>query len=122
MSDQRPEKERAAKGAAPTAWISRGFEELVASRDAEPPPATADFDVVIVGSGYGGAIAAARLAGATAVGRKITVCVLERGREYLPGMFPHRMSDLAGHVRFSTDGASCARGERVMLCLFRNKA
>ena len=82
-------------------------------RATRPRAATADFDVVvIVGSGYGGAIAAARLAGATAGGRKITVCVLERGREYLPGMFPHRMSDLAGHVRFSTDGASCARGER----------
>ena len=73
-----------------------------------------DFDVVIVGSGYGGAIAAARLAGATKNGsrgeEKVNVCVLERGREYLPGMFPSRMSDLAGHVRYSTDGAACARG------------
>ena len=99
-------------GAAPTAWISRGFEELVASRDAEPTTSTVDFDVVIVGSGYGGAIAAARLAGATKNGEPVTVCVLERGREYLPGMFPPGLSDLAGHVRFSTDGAACARGER----------
>ena len=49
-----------------TAWISRGFEELAASRDCEPASDTVDFDVVIVGSGYGGAIAAANLAGATA--------------------------------------------------------
>ena len=98
---------------APTAWLSHGFEELVATRDPEPGPQTVDCDVVIVGSGYGGAIAAARLAGATdAKKRKISVVVLERGREYLPGMFPSRMSDLAGHVRYSTDGSACARGER----------
>jgi cholesterol oxidase len=41
------------------------------------------YDVVVVGSGYGGAIAASRLARA---GR--TVCLLERGREFLPGEFP----------------------------------
>jgi len=41
------------------------------------------YDVVVVGSGYGGAIAACRLARA---GR--SVCVLERGRELLPGDFP----------------------------------
>src|SRR4029434_5573268 len=57
--------------------------------------------------------APARLAGETeAGGREVRVCVLERGREYLPGMFPPSLSDLAGHVRFSTDGSSCARGER----------
>src|SRR5918995_532895 len=41
------------------------------------------YDVVVVGSGYGGAIAAARLARA---GR--SVCVLERGRELRPGDYP----------------------------------
>ena len=41
------------------------------------------YDVVVVGSGYGGAIAAARLARA---GR--SVCVLERGRELRAGDFP----------------------------------
>ncbi|HEX6568559.1 MAG TPA: GMC family oxidoreductase N-terminal domain-containing protein [Acidimicrobiales bacterium] len=41
------------------------------------------YDVVVVGSGYGGAIAAARLARA---GR--SVCVLERGREMHAGDFP----------------------------------
>jgi hypothetical protein len=113
MTEERAAKEHGGKRAAPTAWISHGFEELVASRDAEPDPGAIDFDVVIVGSGYGGAIAAARLAGAmNSKGDKVTVCVLERGREYLPGMFPPHMSDLAGHVRFSTDGATCPRGER----------
>lgn len=41
------------------------------------------YDVVIVGSGYGGGVAALRMA---ALGLK--VAVLERGREYLPGEFP----------------------------------
>ena len=47
-----------------------------------------DFDVVIVGSGYGGSIAASRLAGA---GKR--VCLLERGREILPPDYP---TDLSG--------------------------
>ena len=41
------------------------------------------YDVVIIGSGYGGGVAASRLARA---GQR--VCVLERGREFLPGEFP----------------------------------
>ncbi|MEZ5721114.1 MAG: FAD-binding protein [Paracoccaceae bacterium] len=49
---------------------------------------TQAFDVVIVGSGYGGSIAASRLAGA---GKR--VCLLERGREILPPDYP---TDLAG--------------------------
>lgn len=41
------------------------------------------YTVVVVGSGYGGAIAASRLARAGQ-----TVCVLERGREFQSGEFP----------------------------------
>ena len=38
---------------------------------------------MVVGSGYGGSIAASRCAKAGQ-----TVCVLERGKEWLPGEFP----------------------------------
>ena len=40
------------------------------------------YDVIVVGSGYGGGISASRLARA---GKK--VCLLERGKEILPGDF-----------------------------------
>ncbi len=44
------------------------------------------YTVVIVGSGYGGGIAASRLARAKAADNsEITVCVLERGKEFQPG-------------------------------------
>ena len=60
------------------AWLSDGAEALVA----DLASGSADFDAVVVGSGYGGAVAACRLAEA---GYK--ACVLERGEEYLPGDF-----------------------------------
>jgi cholesterol oxidase len=41
------------------------------------------FDAVVVGSGFGGAVMAYRLAEAG-----LRVCVLERGRAYPPGSFP----------------------------------
>ena len=41
------------------------------------------YGVVVIGSGYGGAILAARLA----QGRSL--CILERGREWIPGTFPN---------------------------------
>lgn len=43
------------------------------------------YDVAVVGSGYGGGISASRMARA---GK--TVCVLERGKEFLPGDFPNK--------------------------------
>ncbi len=41
------------------------------------------YAVVVIGSGYGGGIAASRLARAGQ-----SVCVLERGKEFLPGEYP----------------------------------
>jgi len=46
------------------------------------------YDVVVVGSGYGGSIAASRLARA---GRR--VCLLERGKEFQPGEYPDSLTE-----------------------------
>src|SRR5215210_7012498 len=52
------------------------------------------YETVVIGSGYGGAITAARLAE-----RGLPVCLLERGREWQPGEFPDTLAGLAGSVR-----------------------
>jgi cholesterol oxidase len=52
------------------------------------------YDVVVVGSGYGGAVAAARMA---EHGR--SVCVLERGRELRPGDYPDTLWKLLREVQ-----------------------
>ena len=56
----------------------------------------AHYDAVVVGSGYGGGVAASRLARA---GKQ--VCVLERGREYLTGQFPSKFSELRNELMLS---------------------
>jgi cholesterol oxidase len=52
------------------------------------------YDVLVIGSGYGGAIAASRLARA---GRR--VCVIERGREVQPGEYPRTELELLDEVQ-----------------------
>ena len=63
-----------------------------------------DYDVVIVGSGYGGAIAASRLSRATENGNPLSVCVLERGREFQPGEYPDTVGKVLGEVQVTTTG------------------
>jgi cholesterol oxidase len=53
------------------------------SRPASVLPDHIAFDVVVVGSGYGGSIAASRMARTG-----FRVCLLERGREIRPGQYP----------------------------------
>lgn len=81
-------------------WLSEGVEVLLSALE-QSAHEEVDFDVVVVGSGYGGAVAAARLARARANGKRLRVCVLERGQEYLPGTFPRGISRLPGSVRFN---------------------
>lgn len=60
------------------------------------------FDVLIVGSGYGASITAARLAAALRPGARLGV--LERGREWIPGKFPDRLKDVTGASRLELLG------------------
>jgi cholesterol oxidase len=53
----------------------------------------AHYDFLVIGSGYGGAIAAARLATAN-VSPRPSVCVLERGREWPIGSFPDTLPEI----------------------------
>lgn len=53
-----------------------------------------DYEVVVVGSGYGGAIAASRMARA---GRR--VCLLERGKELQPGEYPDAMTEALAELQ-----------------------
>jgi cholesterol oxidase len=57
----------------------------------------AHYDVVVVGSGYGGAIAASRMARA---GK--SVCVLERGREFMAGEYPRTPLEGAAQMQYNT--------------------
>ncbi|HEU0336376.1 MAG TPA: alpha/beta fold hydrolase [Gaiellaceae bacterium] len=55
------------------------------------------YTVVVVGSGYGGAIAASRLARAGQ-----DVCLLERGREILPGDYPDTRTEAARELQLDS--------------------
>ena len=55
------------------------------------------YPVVVVGSGYGGGVAASRLSRA---GQK--VCVLERGKELLPGEYPTSATALIAQTQVSS--------------------
>jgi cholesterol oxidase len=66
------------------------------------------YEIVVVGSGYGGAIAASRLARA---GRQ--VCLLERGKELRPGEYPDTAPEVTGE--FQIDLPECHIGSRTGL-------
>ena len=67
------------------------------------------YDVVVVGSGYGGGVAASRLA---RCGKR--VAVLERGREFSIGDFPDRLIEAQEQFQVSRNGAHIA-GSRLGL-------
>jgi cholesterol oxidase len=66
------------------------------------------YDVVVVGSGYGAGVAASRLARCG-----LSVAVLERGREFVPGDFPDRASAAAKELQVT--GANLRTGSATAL-------
>lgn len=101
-------------------WLAEGVEDLLSVLDHRANE-DVDFDVVVVGSGYGGAVAAARLAQATIDGRAsgLRICVLERGQEYVPDTFPGSLSELPGCLRFSRYDDPESKGQADGLFDFR---
>ncbi len=83
--------------------LSQGGEVLAGAAHAGAPE---KFDVLIIGSGYGGAVAAARLAQAGG----LRVAVLERGLEYRPGDFPANLDAVPGHMRMGRGEGSDVDG------------
>ncbi|HLY71128.1 MAG TPA: GMC family oxidoreductase N-terminal domain-containing protein, partial [Puia sp.] len=57
------------------------------------------YDVVVIGSGYGGSITASRMARA---GKK--VCLLEKGKEFQPGEYPNRFLPAVEETQIDTPG------------------
>ncbi len=95
-------------------WLSRGVEEmlveLLENREKPKPSDPFDCDVLVVGSGYGGAVAAARFAGSRRGDAQAVIWLLERGSEYRTGTFPSRFAELPGHVRFGMQDGKAPRG------------
>ena len=54
------------------------------------------YEVLVIGSGYGGSIAASRM---SRIGK--SVCLLEKGKEFLPGDFPSKLTEATGEMNLN---------------------
>ena len=85
-------------------WLSQPVDALTAALNS--PAGAPRFDAIVIGSGYGGAVAALRLAE-----QGLSVCVLERGREYVPGDYASNLSELPEHIRIDGAGRKTPGGD-----------
>ena len=82
-----------------TFHYSKPFETLFVDKTPAADVLTT-ASVLIIGSGYGGAVAAYRLSGTPAHReREHRVLVLERGKEYALGEFPMTIEELPTYLR-----------------------
>jgi len=91
-------------------WVMQGTMQRRLSRP--PGEIRPTYDAVVVGSGYGGGVAASRLARAG-----LRVCVIERGKEFLTGEFPSRLPELRRELQLN--GGKMRSGSRTGLFDFR---
>ncbi|EQC44861.1 GMC family oxidoreductase N-terminal domain-containing protein [Bacteriovorax sp. Seq25_V] len=59
-----------------------------------------EYDLLIIGSGYGASVVAQRMSEEYP---NASICVLERGKEFNPGDFPKKITDMATAVRSSVN-------------------
>ena len=70
------------------------------------------YDVIVIGSGYGGSISASRLARSkNAGGQPVSVCLLERGAEIPVGAFPEDAVHAAEQFQVSSPTAHLGRAD-----------
>lgn len=63
------------------------------------------YDAIVVGSGYGGSVAASRLGRMRrADGSRLKVCLLERGREIQPGEYPDTLLEVTREIQWHLPG------------------
>jgi cholesterol oxidase len=62
------------------------------------------YDVVVIGSGYGGSIAASRFARAG-----LSVCLLEKGKEFQPGDYPVTLAEAEAEMQLNTDSRKAVK-------------
>ncbi len=60
-------------------------------------PERIHFGIVVIGSGYGASIAAAKLS--QRLRNDYRICILERGKEWVPGTFPDTFADVSKNAR-----------------------
>ncbi len=88
--------------------------ELIQSLTSSFSELAAHYDVLVVGSGYGGAVAASRLSGALKPdGSTVRVCILEKGREHRPGEFPDTATAAAEEFQVIVDGERVGREDAL---------
>src|SRR5688572_9547152 len=90
-----------------------GYGGPMQARLSSPPGAMKPaYDVVVVGSGYGGGVSASRLSRAG-----LRVCGIERGRAALSGEFPARLPELRRELQVNC--GKMRSGRRTGLFDFR---